>query len=88
MNTIKARRITGGAIVTITRADGRVHRHRIGLRRYHRLLDTLTVHRGLYGGDFRRHGFACGMETVAGLAASRHWAARHGNPGAKHWRAA
>lgn len=47
--TIKARRLTGGAVITITRADGRVHHYRVGLRRYRRMADILMMVKGSSG---------------------------------------
>jgi hypothetical protein len=82
---IRAYRISGGAIVSVTRADGRLHRHRVGLRRYNRLIDTLVSHLGVCGGDFTRRGFECQLREVRGLADARRWAARHR---AKYWREA
>jgi hypothetical protein len=69
---IKARRITGGATIRITRADGREHRYRVGLRRYRRLADILGVSRNV-SGSFTRHGFDVRLRSVAGLADSRRW---------------
>jgi hypothetical protein len=83
---IKARRVPGGAVVTVIRADGRMHRHRVGLRRYNRLADTLVSHFGLYGGSFTRNGFECRLREVQGLADARRWAARNSSRRAKHWR--
>lgn len=83
--TIKARRITGGAIVTITRSDGRIHRHKVGLRRYNRLRDTLACHLSIGGNKFMRNGFE-GHFLVAGLADSRRWVARFRFPRPRHWR--
>lgn len=86
IETIKARRVSGGAVVTVERSDGRVRRYRVGLRRYNRLHDTLVCHFGLHGGSFLRHGFECGLREVQGLADARRWAARQRGHRAKHWR--
>ncbi|QBP09830.1 hypothetical protein [Cupriavidus metallidurans] len=82
---IKARRITGGAIVTVERADGRCHRYRVSLRRYNRLKDTLVVHHGTGGGWFFRHGFECSLHSVTGFADARRWVVKHDGGRAKHW---
>lgn len=76
-DTIKARRVTGGAIVTVARADGRTHRHQVSLRRYKALRGTLTVHQGLAGGYFTHNGFECRLRDVAGLAESSRWVESH-----------
>lgn len=83
--TIHARRITGGAIVTVTRPDGRVRRHHVGLRRFNRLADTLVAHRAVAGGEFTRNGFDLALHNVEGLQEARAWAAL-ANRRQKHWR--
>jgi len=82
---IKARRVTGGAIVRVQR-NGCTHCYRISLRRYNRLKDTLVVHPGA-GSEFRRSGFEKRLQTVDGLRESRLWAARNASHRAKHWHA-
>ncbi|MGQ0711006.1 MAG: hypothetical protein ACT4NV_14815 [Rhodoferax sp.] len=86
LDAIKAYRVPGGAVVTVCRADGRVHRHRVGLRRYNRLADTLGSHLGLYGGSFTRNGFECRLREVQGLADARRWAARNSSRRSQHWK--
>ncbi|MBK1683416.1 hypothetical protein [Rhodoferax fermentans] len=76
-DTIKARRVTGGAVVTVVRADGRTHRHQVSLRRYRALRGALTVHDGLAGGNFTHNGFECRLRDVAGMAASLRWVKRN-----------
>ena len=84
VDVIRARRVKGGAVVTVSRADGRVHRHNVSLRRYNRLCDTLVVHHGVAGGAFLRHGFVCHLREVQGLREARCWAQRQASR-AKHW---
>ena len=85
--TISARRITGGAIVTVTRGD-HVRRYRVGLRRYNRLADILTCHLGTWGGVFTTQKIETVLISVEGLTEARRWAQRYGFPRAKHWRRA
>jgi hypothetical protein len=87
--TLKARRLTGGAVITVTRADGRVHCHRVGLRRYNRLADVLAALPGT-GGAFGKNGFDATLRTVAGFAETRKWIQRHyaNSRQPKHWRPA
>jgi len=73
-DTIKARRVSGGAVVTVARADGRTHRHQVSLRRYRALRGALTVHEG---GNFTHNGFECRLRDVAGMAASLRWVKRN-----------
>lgn len=86
LDAVKARRISGGAVVTVCRTDGRMHRYQVSLRRYKRLRDTLTVHLGLAGGSFMHHGFECQLRDVQGLADSRRWAARNAPRRSNHWK--
>ena len=81
---IKARRITGGAIVRVKR-NGYEHSYRVSLRRYNRLTDTLVAHLGAVSNNGTRNGFETRLLAVDGLRESRQWAARHGRPRAKHW---
>ena len=81
---IKARRITGGAIVRVMR-NGYEHSYRVSLRRYNRLADTLVAHLGTAGSNGTRSGFETSLRSVDGLREARQWAARHGRPRAKHW---
>jgi hypothetical protein len=83
ITTIKARRVTGGAVVTVQR-NGYTHCYRVSLRRYNRLQDTLVVHPGA-GSSFARSGFEKRLQSVEGLRESRLWAARNANRRAKHW---
>ncbi|MDR1424281.1 MAG: hypothetical protein LBI92_06750 [Azoarcus sp.] len=87
---IKARRITGGAVVTVTRLDGRRHRYRVGLRRYNRLRDMLNVHLGTYGGYFSKNGFDVDLREAQGFADARRWIAccRFDARRRRHWMAA
>ena len=84
--TIKARRITGGAIVTVSRADGRTHRHRVGLRRYSRLADILATVHGASGWTMRS-GFVFALRSARGFADARGWLERYyiGTRRPKHW---
>ena len=86
--TIKARRLTGGAVITVTRADGRSRQYRVGLRRYNRLADILAVTKGTSGWA-DRHGYSVDLRSLAGLAESRRYMERHygGARKPKHWRA-
>lgn len=86
--TIKARRRTGGAVITVTRADGRVHCHRVGLRRYNRLADMLASM--LNGtGFFCKNWFEARLRTVEGFAEARERLLRYyaNTRRPKHWRA-
>lgn len=84
--SIKARRVTGGAIVTVQRADGRLHRYRVSLRRYNRLRDILVCHRGVGSGWFLRSGFECDLRVISGFADARRWVVRTSSGRrAKHW---
>ncbi|MDR1351468.1 MAG: hypothetical protein LBJ59_11980 [Zoogloeaceae bacterium] len=86
---VMGRRITGGAVVTIIRSDGRKRRYRVGLRRYNRLRDVLAAHLGTCGGDFRRSGFEVDLREVRGFSDARKWFARfHGAHKPRHWMAA
>jgi hypothetical protein len=80
---IKARRVTGGAVVTVMR-DGITRRHRVGLRRYNILRDVMASHRDR-GCDFRRNGFEVWMGDITGLRETRIWAQTKGNPRGRHW---
>lgn len=77
MQTIKARRVKGGAVVTVQRADGRTHRYQVGLRRYRVLRGILTVHDGVVAGYFQHNGFECRLRGVSGMDASRRWVERN-----------
>ncbi len=76
-DTIKARRVSGGAVVTVARADGRIHRYQVGLCRYRALRGALTVHDGLAAGYFTHGGFECRLRDVAGMAAALRWVKRN-----------
>jgi hypothetical protein len=66
--TLRARRVTGGAV---QRAEGRRHRYRVGLKRYHRLHDVLLIPRGIAGAAFLRGRYECNLVAVKGFADAR-----------------
>jgi hypothetical protein len=88
---IYARRVPNGAVVTVRRADGRKHSYRVGLRRYHRLCDTLNVHLGASGGYYYWHRFGAVLHEVQGFVDARRWLLcrfRRSGCFPEHWRAA
>ena len=80
---IQARRIKGGAVVTVTRA-GRTRRYRVGLRRFNQLKWVSAVWLAAHG-YVGRDSADLRLSDVAGYWETVRWLLAHGSDKAKRW---